>query len=303
MEKNIKTGIFAHIFRVLLGAFLTYAGLGHFLWSRLEFRAQVPTWLPLDADFVVLASGAVEILLGLSLIFLFKYKTYVGWAVAIFFVLIFPGNINQYINEIDAFGLNSDSARLTRLYFQPLLVFWALASTGAYRAFKRRKNINTSFYNFKAKSLNKKELSMNEYRKKVVLIVNTASKCGFTPQYKELEELYKKYENQGLVILGFPCNQFMNQEPGDEKSISENCLINYGVSFPMFSKIDVNGVNTHLLYKYLKTQAGGILTDSIKWNFTKFLINQEGEVIGRFAPFTKPQKLEKQIKSLLAKNS
>lgn len=141
MEKNIKTGIFAHIFRVLLGAFLTYAGLGHFFWSRLEFRAQVPTWLPLDADFVVLASGAVEILLGLSLIFLLKYKTYVGWAVAIFFVLIFPGNINQYINEIDAFGLNSDSARLIRLYFQPLLIFWALASTRAYRAFKTNKKV------------------------------------------------------------------------------------------------------------------------------------------------------------------
>ncbi len=126
-------------FQIALGAALTYAGITHLTTSRTEFQAQVPTWVPLDADFVVLASGVVEILLGLSLILLFKYRTRIGWITAAFFVAIFPGNISQYINGIDAFGLNTDQARLTRLFFQPLLVIWALWSTGAWKSYRTRK--------------------------------------------------------------------------------------------------------------------------------------------------------------------
>uniref|UniRef100_UPI00396A3F56 glutathione peroxidase n=1 Tax=Halarcobacter bivalviorum TaxID=663364 RepID=UPI00396A3F56 len=164
------------------------------------------------------------------------------------------------------------------------------------------KNKDIYFYDFSAKTLSGQEISMDQYKGKVVLVVNTASKCGLTPQYEGLEELHKKYKDQGLVVLGFPCNQFLNQEPGDEKSISENCLINYGVSFQMFSKIDVNGQNAHPLYKYLKTQVGGIFTDSIKWNFGKFLIDKNGKAIARYAPSTKPQKLTKDIEKLLVKS-
>jgi uncharacterized membrane protein len=126
-------------FQWVLGAALTYAGITHLTTSRTEFQAQVPTWVPLDADFVVIASGVVEILLGLSLIFLFKYRTRIGWITAAFFVAIFPGNISQYINGIDAFGLNTDQARLTRLFFQPLLVIWALWCTGAWQSRKEAK--------------------------------------------------------------------------------------------------------------------------------------------------------------------
>ena len=126
-------------FQWVLGAALTYAGITHLTTSRTEFQAQVPTWVPLDADFVVFASGVVEILLGLSLIFLFKYRTRIGWITAAFFVAIFPGNISQYINGIDAFGLNTDQARLTRLFFQPLLVIWALWSTGAWKSYRASK--------------------------------------------------------------------------------------------------------------------------------------------------------------------
>jgi len=126
-------------FQWVLGAALTYAGITHLTTSRTEFQAQVPTWVPLDADFVVIASGVVEILLGLSLIFLFKYRTRIGWITAAFFVAIFPGNISQYVNGIDAFGLDTDQARLTRLFFQPLLVIWALWSTGAWKSYRASK--------------------------------------------------------------------------------------------------------------------------------------------------------------------
>jgi uncharacterized membrane protein len=126
-------------FQIALGAALTYAGITHLTTSRTEFQAQVPTWVPLDADFVVIASGVVEILLGLSLIFLFKYRTRIGWITAAFFVAIFPGNISQYINGIDAFGLDTDQARLNRLFFQPLLVIWALWSTGAWKSYRASK--------------------------------------------------------------------------------------------------------------------------------------------------------------------
>jgi glutathione peroxidase len=140
---------------------------------------------------------------------------------------------------------------------------------------------------------------MDTYSGKVVLVVNTASQCGLTPQYEGLEILYRKYNEKGLVILGFPCNQFGNQEPGTEKEISEVCLINYGVSFPMFSKIDVNGDDAHPVYKYLKDKLPGSLGKRIKWNFTKFLINRDGIPVKRFASTTIPEKLEKDIEKLL----
>lgn len=300
MEKSIRTGIVANIFRIFLGFFLIFAGYMHTTAASSEYALIIPSFLSNYADSIVLVSGIIEIILGLALIFLVKYTAFTGWMVAIFLVLIFPANIYQYINEINAFGMNDDNARLSRLFVQPIFILWALISTGALRAYKRSKNKNISFYDFKAQSLNKQELNMSEYKDKVVLVVNTASKCGLTPQYEGLEELYKKYKDQGLVILGFPCNQFMNQEPGDEKSISQNCLLNYGVTFQMFSKIEVNGENTHPLYKYLKTQLGGVFSDKIKWNFTKFLIDKNGNPIKRFAPSTKPQKLEKYIQELLA---
>jgi len=156
-----------------------------------------------------------------------------------------------------------------------------------------------SFYDFTAKSLQGKELSMRNFEGKMVLLVNTASKCGLTPQYKGLEELYQKYKEDGLIILGFPCNQFGNQEPGDAKTISEGCLINYGVSFPMFEKIEVNGENAHPLYQYLKKELKGFLGGSIKWNFTKFLMDRDGKAIKRFAPTTKPEKIGKFLEKLL----
>ena len=156
-----------------------------------------------------------------------------------------------------------------------------------------------SFFDFTANSLQGSPISMQNFSGKTILVVNTASKCGLTPQYEGLEKLYQKYKDKGLVILGFPCNQFGNQEPGDEKSISEGCLINYGVSFPMFSKIEVNGDNTHPIYIYLKKALPGILGSRIKWNFTKFLIDSNGKPIKRFAPTTTPESIEKYLKVLL----
>jgi len=162
--------------------------------------------------------------------------------------------------------------------------------------------MKNNFYQFSALSLQGKEIKMETYKGKTILVVNTASKCGFTPQYAGLEELYEKYKNKGLVVLGFPCNQFGNQEPGDEKSIAEGCLLNYGVTFPMFSKVDVNGKNAHPIFKYLKDELGGTLGKKIKWNFTKFLIDKNGKPVKRFAPITKPDKLEPDINQLLSKN-
>jgi glutathione peroxidase len=156
-----------------------------------------------------------------------------------------------------------------------------------------------NFYQFNATSLQGKDISMDIFKGKVVLVVNTASKCGLTPQYEGLEKLYEKYKDKGLVILGFPCNQFGNQEPGTEKEISEGCLINYGVSFPMFSKIDVNGVNAHPIYKYLKDKLPGFLSKKIKWNFAKFLIDKNGKPVKRFSPTTVPEKLAGDIEKLL----
>lgn len=156
-----------------------------------------------------------------------------------------------------------------------------------------------SFYDFTAKNLQGKEIEMETYKGKTILVVNTASKCGLTPQFEGLEKIYQKYKDKNLVILGFPCNQFGNQEPGDEKSISEGCLINYGVTFPMFSKIEVNGENAHPIYKYLKSSLGGFFGSKIKWNFTKFIIDKNGNPVKRFSPFTKPEKIEKYLSKML----
>jgi len=164
--------------------------------------------------------------------------------------------------------------------------------------YKTRK-MNNNFYQFEAKTLQGKTVSMEEYKGKTIMVVNTASKCGLTPQFEGLEQLYKDYSDKGLVILGFPCNQFANQEPGDEKSIAEGCMINYGVTFPMFSKIDVNGNNAHPIYKYLKSELKGTLGDTIKWNFTKFIIDSQGNPLKRFAPTTTPKTIEKYLGKIL----
>lgn len=156
----------------------------------------------------------------------------------------------------------------------------------------------SEFYNLKAKTLQGKDFSFESLKGKTVIIVNTASKCGFTPQYDGLEKLYEKYKNEGLEILGFPCNQFLKQEPGDSKSI-DDCLINYGVSFPIFEKIDVNGSKTHPVFKFLKRKLPGIFGNFIKWNFTKFVIDKNGKPLKRFAPITKPEEMETFIKSVL----
>ena len=158
-----------------------------------------------------------------------------------------------------------------------------------------------NFYDLKATSLQGKELTMDRYRGKVVLVVNTASKCGFTPQYEGLQRLHETYKDQGLVVLGFPCNQFGKQEPGTSDDIGEFCRINYGVTFQMFEKIDVNGNDTHPVYVYLKDELPGKMGKKIKWNFTKFLIDAEGKPYKRYSSSTKPQKLVPDIEALLAK--
>lgn len=152
--------------------------------------------------------------------------------------------------------------------------------------------MNTNFHQFEAESLQGKSVSMDEFNGKTVLVVNTATKCGLAPQFEGLEELYQKYKDQGLVVLGFPSNQFANQEPGDAKSIEEGCRLNYGVTFPMFSKIDVNGKSAHPIFKYLKNELKGTFGGRIKWNFTKFLIDEKGRPVKRFAPTVKPQAVE-----------
>ena len=161
--------------------------------------------------------------------------------------------------------------------------------------------MENNFHNLKATSLQGKEINMDKYKGKVVLVVNTASKCGLTPQFEGLEKLYKDYNEKGLEILGFPCNQFANQEPGTEKEIAEGCLINYGVTFPMHAKINVNGENAHPVFKYLKSELRGTLGRDIKWNFTKFLVDKNGNAFKRFSPTTKPEKLRKDIEKLLEK--
>lgn len=157
----------------------------------------------------------------------------------------------------------------------------------------------TTIYEFNAKDLNGNEVDFAQFKDKVLLIVNTASKCGFTPQFEGLEKLYQSYKDQGLVVIGFPCNQFGSQDPGSNEEIGEFCQKNYGVIFLMMQKIEVNGDNEHPLYTWLKKQEGGFLTDGIKWNFTKFLVNRQGEVVDRYAPTTKPGAIESEIVKLL----
>lgn len=155
-------------------------------------------------------------------------------------------------------------------------------------------------YEMSAERLQGGSQSLADYAGKVMLIVNTASKCGFTPQYEGLEALYQRYQQRGLVVLGFPCNQFGEQEPGSADEIASFCQINYGVTFPMFARIDVNGEQTHPLYKHLKQSARGLLgSEGIKWNFTKFLVDRNGQVVERFAPTTTPDAIAKDIEALL----
>lgn len=159
----------------------------------------------------------------------------------------------------------------------------------------------TNIYQFEAERLNGDTQSFADYRGKVLLIVNTASKCGFTPQFAGLEKLYQQYHAQGLEVLGFPCNQFGGQDPGTNQQIGEYCQKNYGVSFPMFAKIDVKGSEAHVLFRFLTREAKGLLgSQSIKWNFTKFLVGKNGEVLNRYAPTTKPEALAEDIEKALA---
>ena len=157
-----------------------------------------------------------------------------------------------------------------------------------------------SVYDFKVRTIDGQETTLDEYKGKTLLIVNVASKCGFTPQYKGLEAIYRKYADRGLVVLGFPCNQFGHQEPGDEEEIKSFCSLNYDVSFPMFAKINVNGKDTHPLYQYLKSEKKGVLgSESIKWNFTKFLVDKSGNVLKRYASKDKPESIGKDLESVL----
>ena len=160
--------------------------------------------------------------------------------------------------------------------------------------------MTADIYEFEVQTIKGDTAGLGSYENQVMLIVNTASKCGFTPQYEGLEALYAQYKDQGLVVLGFPCNQFGQQEQGSESDIEAFCQLNYGVSFPMFAKVDVNGDDADPLFKYLKKSQKGLLgSEKIKWNFTKFLVNRDGKVIARFAPTVKPKDLTKDIESLL----
>lgn len=157
-----------------------------------------------------------------------------------------------------------------------------------------------SIYDFSASTLRGKEESLEQYKGNVLLVVNTASKCGFTPQFKGLQETYDKFKDRGFTVLGFPSNQFAGQEPGDSDDIAEFCQINYGVTFPMFEKIDVKGDDAHPLFKYLTNEAPGLLgSKSIKWNFTKFLVDRDGKVVKRYAPQTTPEQIEADIAKLI----
>lgn len=156
-----------------------------------------------------------------------------------------------------------------------------------------------TIYDFSVKARDGKEVSLKDYQGKVLLVVNTATGCGFTPQYKGLQELYNKYKDNGLEILDFPCNQFANQAPGNDDEIHTFCTGRFGITFPQFAKIDVNGKNEDPLYKYLKSQKGGLCTSKIKWNFTKFLVAKDGTVLKRFAPTVTPEKIDAYIAKAL----
>jgi glutathione peroxidase len=157
-----------------------------------------------------------------------------------------------------------------------------------------------SIYDFSVRDIKGNEASMADYRGKVLLIVNTASKCGFTPQFEGLQALHEELGDRGFEVLGFPCNQFMNQDPANEDAISQFCSLNYGVSFPMFAKVDVNGDGAHPLFQFLKREAKGLMgSEKVKWNFTKFLVNRDGQVIRRYAPTAKPADIRADIEKLL----
>ena len=161
----------------------------------------------------------------------------------------------------------------------------------------------STIYEFSAENMNGTAQSLADYEGQVLLVVNTASKCGFTPQFEGLEALYQQYKEQGLTVIGFPCNQFGSQDPGSNDEIGAFCQKNYGVSFPMMSKVDVNGKDADPIFNWLKDQKGGLLTDGIKWNFTKFLIGRDGQVIDRYAPTTKPDAIKADIDKALAVGS
>lgn len=166
--------------------------------------------------------------------------------------------------------------------------------------FTELKMAANTLYDIEVETLAGAGQSMGDYEGKVLLIVNTASKCGFTPQYEGLEKLYQKFKDRGLVVMGFPCNQFGQQEPGSAGDIQDFCQVNYGVSFPMHAKVDVNGENAHPLFQYLKKEKKGVLsTEGIKWNFTKFLVSRSGDVVSRYAPNSTPESLEKDIENAL----
>ncbi|MBB6460875.1 glutathione peroxidase [Flammeovirga kamogawensis] len=160
--------------------------------------------------------------------------------------------------------------------------------------------MSAQFYSYTANTSAGNEVSMDDFEGKVILVVNTATQCGLTPQFKGLEELYIKYKDKGFVILGFPCNQFANQEPLSNEEMASTCELNFGVTFPLFQKVDVNGSNAHPIFKYLKDALPGTLFNGIKWNFTKFLIGKDGKPLERFAPTTTPDKIEKDIIKALA---
>ena len=159
---------------------------------------------------------------------------------------------------------------------------------------------DATIYDFSAKDIKGNEISLADYQGKVLLIVNTASKCGFTPQFEGLQNLHKELGGKGFEVLGFPCNQFLSQDPGDEDAISQFCSLNYGVSFPMFAKIEVNGEGTHPLFRFLKKEAKGLMgSEKVKWNFTKFLVDSNGQVVRRYAPTAKPEEIRADIEKLL----
>ena len=158
-----------------------------------------------------------------------------------------------------------------------------------------------TIYDFSAERIDGSQQAFSDYRDNVLLIVNTASNCGFTPQFADLEALYQCYKAQGLVVIGFPCNQFGAQDPDSNENIGAFCQKNYGVTFPMMAKVAVNGKEAHPIYQWLKAQKGGVLTDSIKWNFTKFLVSRDGEVLDRYAPTTKPDAIKQDIEQALTK--
>lgn len=161
--------------------------------------------------------------------------------------------------------------------------------------------MTTALYDIDVRDINGQQHSLADYKGQVLLIVNTASKCGFTPQFEGLQSLYSDLKEKGFSVLGFPCNQFLNQDPADNDAISQFCSLNYGVDFPMFAKVEVNGPNAHPLYEFLKSEAKGLLgSEKIKWNFTKFLINREGQVVKRYPPTAKPESIRDDIEKLLA---